>query len=229
MSVLPSSVISIATTKTDHAFLVEGDNGYTLIDVGWTSAPDTILDAVAELRRKPSDIRRIVITHAHPDHVQGAAELRARTGAPILIHPQDEPWLMTGHVPRQGRSGRAGRLADLLPKLRWAPFAADGTVADGDLLEGSDGLRVIHTPGHSPGHIMLLHEPSSTLFTGDAVFNRGELGTGRSSFAADPDLQRISLRRVPQEVRAVGFAHGPALAAADLEGFWDYLHRISAD
>ncbi|MEV7155502.1 MBL fold metallo-hydrolase [Streptomyces misionensis] len=65
-----------------------------------------------------TDISRIVITHAHPDHVRGLAELVARTGgADVFIHELEERWLATGRVPRHGRSGALGRAIDHLPLL----------------------------------------------------------------------------------------------------------------
>ncbi|MFG2122617.1 MBL fold metallo-hydrolase [Streptomyces sp. NPDC048710] len=211
---LAPGITQIATTRRDNAFLVAGDDGYTLVDVGWAGAPGVLLDALADLGGKPGDVRRIVITHAHPDHVQGAADLRHRTGADILVHAADRPWLEAGRVPPEGRSGLPGRLLDRLPKLHWTPVTADGTLADGDLVDGSGGLRVIHTPGHSPGHIVLWHEPSRTLLTGDAVFHRGRLDLGHAALAADPGLRADSLAKLPADVRAVGFAHGAPLTGA---------------
>ncbi|MCW2901176.1 MAG: hypothetical protein JWO67_3441, partial [Streptosporangiaceae bacterium] len=189
MSLLAPGVQRVATTKRDNAFLIDGDDGLTLVDVGWASAPAALLGAVAERGLKPTDIKRILLTHAHPDHVQGATELRRLTGAPILIHHDDSAWLEAGRVPAHGRSGALGRFIDRLPKLHWTPFSADGTVTDGELIEGSSGLRVIHTPGHSPGHIVLHHEPSSTVLVGDAVFHRGDLALGPAALAADPSLR----------------------------------------
>ncbi|MFD4413708.1 MBL fold metallo-hydrolase [Streptomyces sp. NPDC058476] len=98
---------------------------------------------------------------------------------------------------------------DRLPRLHWAPLTADRTVSDGDLLDDSDGLRAIHDPGHSPGHIVLFHEPSRAVLMGDAAFNRGKLALGPAALAADPDLRPGSLARIPYDLRAVGFAHGP--------------------
>jgi glyoxylase-like metal-dependent hydrolase (beta-lactamase superfamily II) len=223
---LAPGVTRIATGKRDNAFLVDGDDGFTLVDVGWAKAPDALLDAVADLGRKPSDIRRVVITHAHPDHVQGAAELRRRTGARILVHPADRAWLAAGRVPAEGRSGAAGRFVDRLPKLHWTPVTADGTVADGELVAGGGGLRVIHTPGHSPGHIVLLHEPSGTVLMGDAAFNRGRLALGPAALAADPALRPGSLARLPRDLSAVGFAHGSPLTGAEVDTFQRFLQRI---
>jgi len=226
MPPLTRGVTHVATTKRDNAFLIDGDDGLTLIDVGWAKAPATLLSAVAELGRKPSDVKRIVLTHAHPDHVQGAAELRRHTGARILIHGDDSAWLQVGRVPAEGRSGTLGRLVDHLPKLHWTPFSADEILTDGELIEGSDGLRVIHTPGHSPGHIALYHEPSGTAFVGDAVFHRGELALGPAPLAADPQLRAGSLGKLPRDLKAVAFAHGTPLTESGIPTFQTFLDTL---
>ena len=167
-----------------------------------------------------------MLTHAHPDHVQGAAELRRRTGARILIHADDSAWLTAGRVPTEGRSGTLGHLVDRLPKLHWTPFSADETISDGELIEGSDGLRVVHTPGHSPGHIALYHEPSGTAFVGDAVFNRGELALGPAALAADPQLRAGSLAKLTSEIKAVAFAHGAPLTEVGIPAFRRFVDTL---
>jgi glyoxylase-like metal-dependent hydrolase (beta-lactamase superfamily II) len=213
-------VWSVATTRRDNAFLLDGDDGYTLIDVGWASAPKRIEAALTQRRASLSDIRRIVLTHAHPDHVKGAAELVARTGARVFIHEADARWLAAGRVPSVGRSGAAGRLLDRIPALHWVPVTADVLLRDGDRVEGAGGLRVIHTPGHTPGHIALHYAPAGTLLAGDALFNRGsELSLGPAALATDPRQRPASLARLPPDVAAVGLAHGDALRGSDLDRY----------
>jgi glyoxylase-like metal-dependent hydrolase (beta-lactamase superfamily II) len=224
---LAPGVWRIATTSRDAAFLVDGEDGLTLVDVGWAGAHRPLLGAIEQLGRKPEDVKRIVLTHAHPDHVQGAAHMRELTGARILAHPAEHTWLAAGRVPHAGRSGAIGHLLDRLPKLHWKPFTADEAVADGQLIEAAGGLRAIHTPGHSPGHLVLVHEPTGTALVGDAVFHRGELGLGPSALAADPALRAAGLRALPRNLSAVGFAHGPALTRADeLDAFQAWLEAI---
>ncbi len=211
MPVLAPGITWIPTRPHDrnNAYLVEGDDGFTLVDVGWASAPKLLTDALEDLDCSVSDIRRIVLTHAHPDHVKGAAELRSLSGAHVLIHAADADWLRSGQVPASGRSGRIGRCADRLPLLHWKPVEPDGTVTHGDVIEHSNGLRVVHTPGHSPGHIALLHEPTGVLLVGDAVFHgRDGLSQGPAAFSIDPVAREQSLSSLPVDVSAVGFAHG---------------------
>lgn len=221
MPSLAPGVVQIASHGV-NAFLVDGDEGLTLVDVGFAKAPGVLLAALAEHGRSPSDLRRIVLTHAHPDHVVGAPELRRRTHAAILIHAGDAPWLSVGRVPPEGRAGLLGHVIDRLPMTHWEPFQADGTVGDGDLLDGV--LRVVHTPGHSPGHIVLVHEPSGTALIGDALFNRGKLMLGPAAMASDPAARPAALARIPSDVRAIGFAHGTPLTGDGVEAF----HRFVA-
>jgi glyoxylase-like metal-dependent hydrolase (beta-lactamase superfamily II) len=223
---LAPGITVIPTSRGINVFLVEGAGGLILIDAGWAAAPAEIAAALAERGRSLIDIRRIVLTHAHPDHVQGAAELKGHTGAELLIHQADAAWLVSGRVPWSGRSGMLGRVIDRLPKLHWKPVTPDRLLAGGDLV---DGLRVIHTPGHSPGHIALHHESSRTLLAGDLVFNRGrELGIGPAALASDPTARPASLARLPLDVDAVGIAHGKSLRGEDVDRYVRLVEKLTA-
>jgi glyoxylase-like metal-dependent hydrolase (beta-lactamase superfamily II) len=193
----------------DNAFLVAGDDGITLVDVGWAGAPEILVSALAELGRSARDIKRVVITHAHPDHVRGLAGIRERAGASVLIHAADAAWLRRG-------------------LLHWTPVTPDAEVADGELIAGTGGLRVIHTPGHTPGHIVLLHEPTRTLLAGDAVFHRrAEPSQGPDALSFDPAARDASLARLPSDVAAVGFAHGPPLTGTQVEHYQSWLEQAT--
>lgn len=106
-------------------------------------------------------VTAIVCTHAHDDHVRVAPDLRERTGAPILLHPDEEPlWDLT-----HGDSG-----------VRW-----DQDLADGQRIEVAGiALRVLHTPGHAPGAVCLHAPDLGCVFTGDTLFHGGPGATGRS-------------------------------------------------
>jgi glyoxylase-like metal-dependent hydrolase (beta-lactamase superfamily II) len=117
-------------------------------------------------------VRAIVCTHAHDDHVRVAPALRARTGAPILLHPADRPlWELT-HGTGVG----------------W-----DSDLADGDRVEvAGSALTVLHTPGHAPGAVCLYAPELGCVFTGDTLFQGGPGATGRSY--SDADLIVASIR-----------------------------------
>lgn len=108
----------------------------------------------------------IVLTHAHVDHIAGIAEVRAAfPGVPILIHRDEQHWLADPLL----------NLSAMMGQSITAPLA-DKVLAGGDTLAlGDTSWRVLHTPGHSPGSITLLHEHSNQAIVGDALF-AGSIG-----------------------------------------------------
>lgn len=139
----------------------------------WVVGDDTecvVIDAPHSVEGilKVVDGRRvlgIVCTHAHDDHVRVAPELRERTGAPILLHPDDRPlWELTHGGPDDPEA------------TLW-----DADLADGQQLTiGDIALRVLHTPGHAPGAVCLYAPELGCVFTGDTLFQGGPGATGRS-------------------------------------------------
>ncbi len=150
---------------------VDDDGSVTLVDCGIVKAPARIVAALESIGKHPSDVTRIVLTHVHADHAGGAAEMASRTGAPVYTHAADAECAQAGVAARADTSTLSGRIFNRLNKGRFPAFQIASPLADGDLLEVGGGLRVLHTPGHSPGHVSLLHEPTRVLITGDALFN----------------------------------------------------------
>ena len=224
---LAPGILRIATSRKsrDNAFLVAGDDGLTLVDVGSAGAADIVLGALDALGHTTRDIKRIIVTHAHPDHVRGLAQIRRQCKARVLIHSDDVAWLQLGRVPGGGRCSLLGTLLDRVPVMHWDPVDPDGTLEDGDTV---DGLRVIHTPGHTPGHIALLHEPTKTLLTGDAVLHRGpDPAQGPDGLSSDPFAARISLAKLPADVKAIGFAHGTPMADGAVRRYHVWLNETT--
>ena len=152
--------------------------------------------------------------------------MRAITGAAVAIHAADVAWLRAGRVAPGGRHARFGAVLDALPIMGWTPVKPDLELADGDLLDGV--LRVVHVPGHTAGHIALLHEPSRTVLVGDALFHRSGLTLGPAALAEDPAGRPAGLRALPPDVAAVGFAHGAPLSGTATEIYQQFLHARSA-
>ena len=141
------------TWDVDNNVWVIGDDDECLV-VDAAHDADAILQAVAGRR-----VVAIACTHAHDDHVNRAFDVAERTGAPVLLHPADEPlWRMT-----------------------YPDRSADGELTDGQVLTvAGTAVEVLHTPGHAPGAVCL-HVPAlSTVLTGDTLFQGGPGATGRS-------------------------------------------------
>lgn len=121
---------------------------------------DDLPDILARLARRHLTVKQIIVTHAHIDHIGGAAQLRRVTGAPVLFHQADLPLVAMLDV-------QAGWLGVPTPeKLSPDASAENGTSA------GIDGLpaEVIHTPGHTPGSICLHFPKQELLLAGDTLF-----------------------------------------------------------
>ena len=195
-----------AASINSYAF-VEADGAVTLVDCGLKRAPGRIVAGLRAIGRHPGDVRRIVLTHAHTDHAGGAAELAARTGAPVAVHDGDAAAVEAGRHPPYDPSVRAARVLGRLPGGRFPPVRVDERLTDGQVLDG--GLRIVATPGHTPGSICLLHEPTATLIVGDTLFHRRRLRLCPHPICSDYRLNERSARRLGElEYDRVGFAHG---------------------
>jgi hydroxyacylglutathione hydrolase len=127
--------------------------------------PGAEVERVLALAEPGWRIGRIFLTHGHIDHVAGAAQARAATGARLSIHPDDEPWL--AGLPRQAEMfGFEGATVPVV----------DQRHRDGDALTlGALTATVLHTPGHSAGSTCLWFPEADVLFTGDTLFS-GSVG-----------------------------------------------------
>ncbi len=115
------------------------------------------------LKKNSLKVKFVVDTHGHPDHTCGNGVVKGETGAPILIHKLDAKLLT-----------RSGRWLGSMFEFRVASPIADGFLKDGDAVGfGKVALRVLHTPGHSPGSVSLVG--SNCVFTGDTLF-AGSIG-----------------------------------------------------
>lgn len=182
----------------------------TLVDTGLPGAPRRVLAGLASIGREPSDVRRIVVTHAHPDHAGGAAALAAATGAPVAVHGDDVSFALAGAGPRFDPSTRGGQIVARLGKGTFPPVAVAEELVDDQVLD--DGLHVFATAGHTPGHVALLHGPSGVLVVGDALMNVGRMRVSPAALCYDARRCRETVRRLADVDHAVlAFSHGPAV------------------
>ncbi len=211
-----------------NTFLIEAADGCVLIDSGFPNRTDDILAAIRSIGRQPGDVKAIVLTHAHPDHIGSLAALQRATGARAAIHPLDRAITERGSGFRPMKAA-PGLLPGLLfrlfvrPGASVEPGAIGSTFEDGDVLPFADGLRVFHTPGHCLGHCALLWpRHGGVLFAGDACGH--VMGLGYSIAYEDLEEGRRSLRRLSElDFEIACFGHGKEItrdAAAAFKARW---------
>lgn len=154
-----------------YAFLIEADQGLFLIDSGSPGNHENINLKMKTLGRK--DLKLIIITHAHYDHYGSALALKNQTKALIAAHPLDAGSMSRGHSPL-GESRKHGfifpPIQTILNRINPLPATPpDLYMHDGDSLNtfGLDAI-VLHTPGHTPGHICIILG-NGTAFAGDLL------------------------------------------------------------
>jgi len=190
----------------------EGPNDLTLIDTCFIAELPKLNAYINNLGYSMKDIKRIVITHLHVDHTQAVKDIKKRSGgrAKIYSHWADAGYLAhdppyqgpPSHQTIQHMLQRYGLTTEDVVKkfgsLEREAIIVDEQLKDGDLVES---LQVIHTPGHTPGHISLYSKKHGIIFGADFLF-KSVLGVDGlfipSQVAIDPVTAAISARRISQ-------------------------------
>lgn len=217
---------TIGAAATNSFAFVDDDGSVTLVDCGLKRAPARIVAGLRAIGRHPGDVTRILLTHAHSDHAGGAADMAARTGAPVAVHAADVEHVEAGRPPPFEQSLLVGRLLSRLPG-GFPPVAVGERLADGQLLDVAGGLRVVATPGHTPGHVSLLHEPTRTLITGDALFNVRQLRYAPRPLCTDFRLNERTVHVLGElEYDRVAFTHGTEIRERARESVRAFLTEV---
>jgi glyoxylase-like metal-dependent hydrolase (beta-lactamase superfamily II) len=197
--------IPLPGLDTLFAYVFELPDGILLVDAGWSSpgSLESLEAGLAEIGRSFEDVKGAVYTHAHGDHYGLAGPVRERSGAWIALHGGDLPliasrqagereddelsdWLAGAGVPdgAEQETMKPGRGQFL---WHYDAVLPDRILADGDRIDAPGWeLDVLHTPGHTPGHIALVERRHGIVLTGDAVLPRITPNISATPYAEDP-------------------------------------------
>jgi glyoxylase-like metal-dependent hydrolase (beta-lactamase superfamily II) len=171
-----------------NVYVLEADDGLTLVDAGWamTESRSLVVDALGALSRTLGDIRSILVTHIHVDHYSQGVSLRRETGCDLRLGEGERTSLETlsaGSEPDGTtqlallRRHGAGKVLDELQRIDYGSGnrpemweLPDGWITDGQTFTaGGTKLTALHTPGHTSGHVVFEASERDVLFTGDHV------------------------------------------------------------
>ncbi len=178
--------LPISSLKYVNIYLIQGDNGYLLVDTGWNTeeAFNSLKGQLAVSGIALEDISQIVVTHIHPDHYGLTGRLKQLSQAKIFFHYLEENLIEARYIHMEGLLEQLehwlhtnGVITDELPDIQTAsvgmerfvaPTLPDTVLCGGETIStGLFSFQVIWTPGHSPGHICLYEPARKILLAGD--------------------------------------------------------------
>lgn len=208
-----------------HVFLIVLPDGITLIDAGFPGTMAFIDDALRGLGRRPQDIHDVLITHCHPDHAGGLAEIERATGAQVWMHTADAEMVSQGKAFRPWKPAPGLRnwwFANRVIKRghgTYEPAKVDHKVHPGQTIPAAGGIKAVGTPGHSAGHLAFLWSgDGGVLFIGDAAKN--VRGLDLPPIFEDLPLGLQSLQKLSrEEFDTACFAHGEPIVGGAASRF----------
>jgi len=217
MEIIPN--VHLIPGITANPYLLIDADGLTLIDAGLPGSSKKILRYMADLGYKPADLKRILITHADFDHVGGLAALKSASGARVYAHAIEAEAMAAGRPsrPLKPRNAFLKAVFALTGRMfRTRPFPVDERLTDGQVLPILGGLRVVETPGHTPGHISFYSPSAGILFVGDSLVSE-TTGLRGSRGANNWDLEKANQavrRQAALGARIVCPGHGAVVTEA---------------
>lgn len=205
----------------DRCYVLQAD-GVIVIDGGAPKKGATFRRGLERAGVRPEDVKLIVLTHGHWDHIGSAGEIKAITGAPLALHQREVAWLEQSLTPLpQGVTPYGCMfikiLGWLMPLIKVPPAKVDMQLGDADVSLREFGIPgdIVHTPGHSSGSVSVVLD-SGEAFVGDLAMNKLplRLSPGLPIFAEDPVAVLKSWESLlEQGVTTVYPAHGNSFSA----------------
>lgn len=215
MQEIVPGVYTFTGLMVGRVYAIEDSDGFTIVDASMPFAASRILAQLREAGHEPSAVKRILVTHAHPDHVGGLPDLKRETGAEVICSEMERP-VVEGEV----AIGMISPYKEILEARRIKPpqtflkgTPVDRTVGEGDVLgEVMGGLHVLLTPGHALGHVTYWQPERRIAICGDVIMNLGRLTLPIPPLTPDMDENRRSVRRIANlEPEVLLFGHGKPL------------------
>lgn len=213
-----------------RAFLLEGSDGFVLVDTLFETDGGLVLEELRRQGRRAGDLKHIVITHGHRSHLGGAAALKRASGAAVWAH-EWEADIVSGDRRAQPVTIRPTQTLRLWPfqagialgRPKHAPCPVDHQLEDGDEV---GPLRVLHAPGHSPGHLAFHWPERRLLIAGDSISTWPDFRAGWKAFDLNPKQSRDSLRRMAElDVEILGVGHGDPILGGGRERVQELTER----
>ena len=212
MEIIPH-VYQITTRGVNEILIAEEE--LTLVDTGFRGSSAKIISLIHSLRRSVEEITLIILTHNHLDHAGGLAELRRLTSAKVAVHKADISALNDELLyPKIIRNLLHIPPFSMLRPLAYAePSEVEIQLEGGEVLSPLGGLKVIHTPGHTPGSISLFSVKEKLLIVGDALNNRHKnIRLPPKMVSTDLTQAVDSVKRIAQlDFDVLCFGHGRPL------------------
>jgi len=196
MSILPN--LFLVPGVTANLYLIVDPDGLTLIDAGLPNNQRKILAFIDSLGFTPTDLKRILITHADFDHVGSLAGLQAAAPARTFASSVEAQAIGSGVASRPLKVSGLFKLflSAVQVVFKPAPARVDETLVDDLELPVMGGLRAISTPGHTPGHFSFYAPGPGVLFSGDSLIcPKGQIKVSTGMNNWDEDQSKQSARR----------------------------------
>jgi glyoxylase-like metal-dependent hydrolase (beta-lactamase superfamily II) len=207
------------TTGTMFVYVLKGERA-ALIDTGVADSPTQVIQpALAEIGMTLREVELVLTTHAHLDHSGGNDEVKRATGARIHLHTDDLQRAESTEAEAEAHTAPLRSMGfppdviqergDRVQRLGGERIGADVLLADGDVIDLGAGvrLRVVHCPGHTPGHVAYLWEAEGIAFTGDSVQGQGSRAGGYPLYFDAPNYRRSIARLQGLDCRMLCLGH----------------------